>query len=145
MLSVIGLSLKDLESHISKTNKHLPQNSQLAVSLYNGPKAFVVNGPPRALYGLVTSLRKIRAPNGLDQSKTPFSQRKPVFSIRFLVVNVPYHSVYLKDATEDTINEDLEGEELWSPEELAIPVFRTDTGRLFIVQYMRGSDDFMIR
>lgn len=128
MLSVTGLPLKDLESHIAKTNKHLPQNSQLAVSLYNGPKAFVVNGPPRALYGLVTSLRKVKAPNGLDQSKTPFSQRKPVFSIRFLVVNVPYHSVYLKDATKATLNVDLDGEELWTAKDLAIPVFRTDTG-----------------
>jgi hypothetical protein len=36
--------------------------------------------------------------SGLDQSKTPFSQRKPVFSIRFLLIGVPYHSEYLDGA-----------------------------------------------
>ena len=60
------------------------------MSLHNGLRTFVVNGPARSLYGLVTSLRKVRAPTALDQSKIPFSQRKPVFSVRFLVVGVPY-------------------------------------------------------
>jgi hypothetical protein len=65
-----------------------------------------------ALFGLVTSLRKVRAQSGprLDQSKTPFSQRKPVFSIKFLLVGVPYHSEYL-DGVTDTVEEDLEDEE----------------------------------
>ncbi|KAA1467738.1 fatty acid synthase [Dentipellis sp. KUC8613] len=128
MLTVAGLPLKDLESHITKTNKHLPANSQLQISLFNAPKVFVVTGPPRALYGLVTSLRKIRAPSGVDQSKTPFSQRKPVFSVRFLVVAVPYHSDYLKDAADKVCTEDLKGEELWTPADLVIPVFNTEDG-----------------
>ena len=129
MLSITGLSLKDLEGHIAKTNKHLPDNSKIGVSLNNGPKAFVVTGPPRALYGLVTSLRKIRAPSGLDQSKTPFSQRKPVFSVRFLVVGVPYHSKYLENVA-DEVMEDLESKELWTKEDLAIPVYHTENGEL---------------
>ncbi|KAI0635636.1 fatty acid synthase [Trametes polyzona] len=127
MLSVTGLPLKDLEAHIAKTNKHLPDNSKIGVSLYNGPKAFVVTGPPRSLYGLVTHLRKVRAPSGLDQSKIPFSQRKPVFSVRFLVVGVPYHSKYLENVADDVMD-DLENKELWSKEDLAIPVFHTETG-----------------
>ena len=131
MLSVAGLLLKDLERHIKQTNEHLPENSQIQVSLYNAQKAFVVTGPPRALYGLVTSLRKIKAPSGLDQSKTPFSQRKPVFSMRFLVVNVPYHSHYLEGATKTLIEEDFKGEELWTPQELGIPVYNTEDGKYF--------------
>jgi fatty acid synthase subunit alpha len=129
MLSVTGLSLQVLEPHIKKTNSHLPANSQLHISLHNGPKAFVVTGPSRALYGLVTSLRKIRAPSGLDQSKVAFSQRKPVFSTRFLVVGVPYHnSDYLGDVTESLMSDDLEGEELWKSSDLKIPVFNTEDG-----------------
>ncbi|KAI0950742.1 hypothetical protein AcW1_007973 [Taiwanofungus camphoratus] len=128
MLLVTGLALKDLEVHVKKTNKFLPENSQLYISLHNGPKAFVVTGPARALYGLVTSLRKVRAPSGLDQSKTPFSQRKPVFSVRFLVVGVPYHSDYLRGVTEQVFEEDLEGEELWTKEDLGIPVYHTENG-----------------
>jgi fatty acid synthase subunit alpha len=128
MLSVTGLDLEDLEGHIQSTNSHLPQNSQLFVSLHNGPKAFVITGPPRALYGLVTSLRKVRASSGLDQSKTPFSQRKPVFSARFLVVGVPYHSEYLNGVTDKLVTEDFGGEELWAVGDLKIPVFNTEDG-----------------
>uniref|UniRef100_A0A0W0EUQ4 Putative fatty acid synthase n=1 Tax=Moniliophthora roreri TaxID=221103 RepID=A0A0W0EUQ4_MONRR len=128
MLSVTGLSLKELQPHLSKTNKHLPENSQLYVSLHNGPRAFVITGPARALHGLVVNLRKIRAPSGLDQSKIPFSQRKPVFSVRFLVVNAPYHSEYLRSATDKLVETDLKGDELWKPEELRIPVYNTEDG-----------------
>ena len=128
MLSVTGLALDVLEKHIKDTNKHLPWNSKLTLSLYNGPKAFVVTGPPKALYGLVTGLRKIRAPTGLDQSKVPFSQRKAVFSTRFLVVGVPYHSPYLDGVSEKVCNVDLEGEELWATADLAIPVYHTENG-----------------
>ncbi|KAI0046589.1 fatty acid synthase [Auriscalpium vulgare] len=128
MLSVVGLLLKDLEPHVKKTNKHLPENSQLRVSLHNGPKAFVVTGPPKALYGLVTSLRKIKAAPGVEQSKIPFSQRKPVFFVRFLVVGVPFHSLHLKEATEKLVAEDLAGQELWTVDQLQIAVFNTEDG-----------------
>ena len=127
MLFVTGLGWKEFEGLIKKTKLRLPEKSQLQVSLYNGPKAFVVTGPPRALYGLVTNLRKVRAPNGLEQSKIPFSQRKPVFAVRFLVVGVPYHSKYLADVTDDVMD-DLENVELWKKEDLAIPVFHTENG-----------------
>jgi fatty acid synthase subunit beta len=129
MLSITGLSLKELEPHIKKTNSFLDARSQLHISLHNGPRAFVVTGPSRALYGLVTNLRKIRATSGTDQSKIPFSQRKPVFSVRFLVVGVPYHnSDYLGKVTEDLIAQDLEGEELWQAQDIKIPVYNTEDG-----------------
>ncbi|KAG8213088.1 hypothetical protein J3R82DRAFT_11484 [Butyriboletus roseoflavus] len=128
MLSINGLALSALRPHIEATNKHLPSNSQLAVSLYNGSRNFVVTGPPRALYGLVTNLRKVRAPSGQDQSKIPYSQRKSTFGVRFLVVNAPYHSSYLASATDKLCNEDLGGEELWASDELGIPVFNTEDG-----------------
>ncbi|CAK5268309.1 unnamed protein product [Mycena citricolor] len=128
MLMVAGLQLSELEAYIKKTNTHLSDNAKISVSLHNGPRAFVVTGPARSLFGLVTNLRKVRASSGLDQSKTPFSQRKPVFTVRFLVVGVPYHSAYLSDATEKVVVEDLGGEELWKSEELKIPVFNTEDG-----------------
>ncbi|KAJ6520570.1 hypothetical protein C8R45DRAFT_1058526 [Mycena sanguinolenta] len=110
MLSVTGLQLDELAVYIKKTNAHLAENAQLSVSLHNGPHAFVVPGPARSLFGL-----------------TPFSQRKPVFSARFLAVGVPYHSGYLAGATEKLI-EDLGGEELWKTGDLKIPVFNTKDG-----------------
>jgi fatty acid synthase subunit alpha len=123
MLAVTGLALNDLEPHIKKTNDHLPANSQLHVSLHNGPRAFVLTGPARALYGLVTTLRKVRAPSELDQSKTLFSQKKLVFSVRVLTVNAPFHSEYLASATDKFCTEDLGGEELWTTMELGIPIY----------------------
>jgi fatty acid synthase subunit beta len=128
MLAVTGLALKDLEPHIKKTNVHLPANSQLHVYLHNGPRAFVLTGPARALYGLITNLRKIRAPSGLDQTKTLFSQRKLVFSVRFLVVNAPFHSEYLAHAMDKFFTEDMGGEELWTTKELGILVYNTEDG-----------------
>lgn len=91
------------------------------MSLNNAQKAFIVTGPPRALYGLVTGLRKA----SLDQSKIPFS-RKPVFNVRFLVANAPFHSPYLEGVTQK-VCEDL-GEELWTSEDLGIPVYNTEDG-----------------
>jgi fatty acid synthase subunit alpha len=114
MLSVNGLLLKDLQSHISKTNKYLPDNSQINVSLHNGPRTFIVTGPPRSFYGLVTNLRKVRTANGADQSKVEFSKRKPVFSACFLLIGVPFHSQYFEDATAKVIYKDLNSEELWT-------------------------------
>lgn len=128
MLSITNLPLASLEPHVAATNKHLSANAQIAVSLFNGPRSFVVTGPPRSLCGLVTNLRKVRASPGLDQSKVPFSQRKPSFGVRFLVVNAPYHSAYLEGAAEKLCDEDLEGEELWTTAELGIPVFNTEDG-----------------
>ncbi|KAF9532470.1 fatty acid synthase [Crepidotus variabilis] len=128
MLSITGLSLTELEPHVKKTNKHLAPTSQLYISLHNGPKAHVVTGPPKALFGLVTSLRKIKASSGLDQSKVAFSQRKAVFSVRFLVVGAPYHSKYLDGATDTVVEDDLEEEELWNAKDLKIPVYNTEDG-----------------
>jgi fatty acid synthase subunit beta len=129
MLSVTGLSLKDLQPLIKSANSHLPDNSKMFVSLHNGPRAFVVTGPSRSLYGLVISLRKIRGASGQDQSKIPYSQRSPVFSVRFLVVAAPFHSIYMNGTSEELLEEDLDGEELWRPEDLAIPVFNTEDGK----------------
>ncbi len=128
MLSVTGLALKDLEVHITNTNNHLPDGSQFQISLRNGSKAFVVTGLPKGLFSLVTSLRKVKESSGLDQGKIPFSQRKPVFSIRFLVVGVPYHRDYISGVTDTVVEEDLEDEELWEVEDLKIPVYSTEDG-----------------
>ncbi|EPT04917.1 hypothetical protein FOMPIDRAFT_1045589 [Fomitopsis schrenkii] len=102
MLLVAGLALKDLEKHVASTNKHLPENSQLCMLLHNAPRVFV------------------RAQSGLDQRKIPFSQRKPVFSVGFLAVGVPYYREYLGGMTEKILR--ITGEELWKKEDLGMVV-----------------------
>lgn len=70
MLAVTGLAhaalSKQIELASAATNGAA---SSLMISLFNGPKAFVVTGTPRDLVGLTDSLRKIRAEPGKDQSK----------------------------------------------------------------------------
>jgi fatty acid synthase subunit alpha, fungi type len=77
------------------------------------------------------SLRKLRAASTADQSKVPFSQRTPVFSVRFLVLAAPFYSVYMNGASERLCQDDLRGEELWQAEDGHIPVYHTETGLLF--------------
>jgi fatty acid synthase subunit beta len=129
MLAVNGLGLKALEGHIKKTNAHLPSNSQIGISLYNASTMHVVTGPPKALYGLATALRKVMAPAGLDQSKTPFSKRKAVFNMRFLPVNVPYHSPYLVGATQKVVEQDLKGEEVFTTSQPSMAIYNTENGK----------------
>ena len=128
MLAVNGLSAKALDGHLKKVNAHLPSNSKLGISLYNGSNMHVVTGPAKALYGLATALRKVMAPPGLDQSKTPFSKRKALFNMRFLPINVPYHSHYLQGATEKLVHNDFGGEDIWNVEDLSMPVYNTEDG-----------------
>lgn len=148
MLAVTGLPLEPLQKAIEELDADLKNNASISnqstprshgsvqVSLFNGPKAFVVTGNPRSLVGLVSALRKGKAEPGQDQSKIPFSKRLPVFSMRFLPIGVPYHSNYLEGCTADLLKPVEEGG--ISPDEvswwnshkktLGCPVFNTETG-----------------
>ncbi|GAA93988.1 uncharacterized protein L969DRAFT_81472 [Mixia osmundae IAM 14324] len=146
MLAVTGLDLKSLQKRIDATNNLLkaendrpaPDGSAkvkrgpVAISLFNGIRAFVVTGPVASLTGLVASLRKAKAEQGKDQSKTPFSKRLPVFSLRFLPIGVPYHSDYLAGCTAQVVQADLGHSEhpaFWQRSKLRVPVFNTETGK----------------
>ncbi|PIA16745.1 fatty acid synthase [Coemansia reversa NRRL 1564] len=128
MLSVSRLRQSDVEKHIEATNRHLPADRQIALSLINGPRSFVVTGPAQSLYGLNLSLRKLKAPAGLDQNRVPFSQRKLQFSTRFLPIYAPFHSEYLSSAPEQAMR-DIEANG-WTLDssELRIPVLSGDDG-----------------
>ncbi|CAH7674047.1 hypothetical protein BY996DRAFT_7786525 [Phakopsora pachyrhizi] len=106
MLAVTGIPIEQLQKCIDETSSHFNQSpgdgkppNSVMVSLFNGPKAFIVTGHPRSLVGLVSALRDSKAEAGKDQSKIPFSKRLPVFSMRFLPIGVPYHSNHLQGCT----------------------------------------------
>ncbi|KAL1917786.1 uncharacterized protein VTP21DRAFT_3620 [Calcarisporiella thermophila] len=129
MLAIANLRLEQVQKHIEATNLHLPPERQIHISLYNGPRSFVCTAPPQSLYGLNLSLRKLKAPTGLEQSRVPFSQRKIRFTNRFLPITAPFHSRYL-DGVTDLLAKDVERCGLnFAKADLAIPVFGTDTGR----------------
>ena len=109
------VSLFSLSPHVSKTNKYLPDNSQLRFH-------FIIV--------LATLLWQARpALNGSDKTKVEFSERKPVFSARFLIVGMPFHSQYLRDAMDKVIDKDLNSEELSTAEGLQIPVYHTEDSK----------------
>ena len=117
MLSVTGLVLKNLEPHMKKTNIHLPEHSELHVSLHNCCY-WSIAGPIWARHGAEESPRTDLS----GQSQTPFSQGKLVFSMRFLVVGVPYHNrEYLEGQTEKVFTEDFGRRGLLESRRLAYP------------------------
>jgi fatty acid synthase subunit beta len=63
----------------------------------------------------------------LEQGRVPHSERKLRFTNRFLPISCPFHSKYLQSIAQ-TIIADLDGLRI-TPEELAFPVYATDTGK----------------
>ncbi|KAI9314935.1 fatty acid synthase [Dichotomocladium elegans] len=128
MLAITGLREEQVLKHLNATNAHLAPDRQIKITLVNGPRSFVCTGPPQSLYGLNLSLRKLKAPAGLEQSRVPFSQRKLKFSSRFLPITAPFHSDYLTAAT-DILIQDIKRENLsFDAKDLSIPIFATDSG-----------------
>lgn len=127
MLSIRDLSQAQVQKHIDATNKYLPADRHIAISLVNSPRNMVVTGPPMSLYGLNLQLRKVKAPTGLDQTRIPHTQRKVRFVNRFLPITAPFHSKYLAEATA-MIDEDLKDIQIDS-KALGIPVYDTNTGK----------------
>lgn len=129
MLAVTGLREKQLLKHLEATNSHLADERKIEITLHNGPRSFVCTGPPQSLYGLNLSLRKLKAPTGLDQSRVPFSQRKIKFSSRFLPITAPFHSVYLKSAVSIILEDVAKSGCGFNAKNLKIPVYATDSGK----------------
>lgn len=131
MLSIRDLSVEEVQKFIDQTNKHLPIDKHIDISLINGARNLVVSGPPESLYGLNVTLRNHKAPSGLDQSRIPYLERKLKFSNRFLPIFSPFHSHLLNSATE-LIMEDLEATGLeWNSSDIKIPVYDTFNGSNF--------------
>lgn len=127
MLSIRDLSQAEVQKHIDVTNKYLPADRHISISLINSPRNMVVTGPPMSLYGLNLQLRKVKAPTGLDQNRVPYTQRKVRFVNRFLPISAPFHSKYLAEATA-LIDQDLKNIQI-DAKQLGIPVFDTNTGK----------------
>ncbi|KAK8107067.1 fatty acid synthase subunit beta [Apiospora kogelbergensis] len=129
MLLVRGMFKGTLEDVIAQGNQHLPEEERLYLSLINNPTDHVVAGPPRSLRGLVLRIREIRAKDGLDQSRIPYSKRKPVISLAFLPICAPFHTPYLQGAA-GKIASRIAGSwpDAAKVSSLRVPVFDTEKG-----------------
>lgn len=125
MLAVREISEEQLKSFVNKANEFLPAEKRIAISLVNGPRSFVVSGPPMSLYGLNRLLRSSKADPEVNEGRVPHSQRKLKVINRFLAVSVPFHCFLLKNATQAIIS-DLKS--LGAAATLKIPVYDTFNG-----------------
>lgn len=138
MLAITGLRESQVLKYLEETNSHLSPDRKIEVTLHNGPRSFVCTGPPQSLYGLNLSLRKLKAPTGLDQSRVPFSQRKIKFSSRFLPITAPFHSVYLKSAVPILLADADKYGLRFEAKDMKIPVYATDSGKIITTYIIWG-------
>ncbi|KAK9424294.1 putative SpofasB [Seiridium unicorne] len=136
LLLVRGAARQQVEDWVATANKLLPKYERLYLSLINGPGNHVITGPPKSLLGLVSRLRETCAADGLDQSRIPYSKRKPVVAFQFLPVNSCFHSPYLH-TTAALIAARMEASSHEDPtmSSLKAPLFYTETGADMRVVY----------
>ncbi|KAK4456910.1 putative fatty acid synthase subunit beta [Cladorrhinum samala] len=127
MLSVRDLPQAEVQKHIDQTNQYLPEDQHISIALINSPRNLVVAGPPRSLCGLNAQLRKVKAATGIDQTRTPYTERKVRFVNRFLPITAPFHSKYLQKATK-LIVEDLKDVHI-DAKSLGAAVYDTHSGQ----------------
>lgn len=123
MLNIRGLTQEDVQKHVNSANKGLRPGNRVAITLINGPRNFVVSGPPLRLYGLCRQLRKAKVATKTSDPQDGTAQ----ITSRYLPVTVPFHSEYLQDAIE-LIQTDLADVAI-DASQLKLPVYSTKTGR----------------
>jgi fatty acid synthase subunit beta len=131
MLSIRGLTRDQLQVCIKAASRYLKGGPLcLSISMANGPKHFVVSGPPKYLYGLNLQIRKRK------QLSSQGDLADAVGS-SFLNVSVPFHTHWLNDAV-PMIHDDLKHISI-SSSSMAIPVFSTKNGQDLSSQSNHGT------
>ncbi|KAL6884407.1 fatty acid synthase subunit beta dehydratase [Trichoderma evansii] len=126
MLHIIGCAQEQVDLSIAKLNHQLEPNGQIFIGIVNAPLDVVVTGPTLSLCALAATLRKVKAPNDLDQTRIPASKRKPVFSLRFLQASVPLHSIHLARAA--ALATTRLAHIHMAPSKLRLPIYHSNTG-----------------
>ncbi|RAH54459.1 malonyl CoA-acyl carrier protein transacylase [Aspergillus piperis CBS 112811] len=126
MLRVRNLRRGQLQKIIDTVNSYLPQQSRVAISLFNGPQNLVVTGPPLSLYGLSRHLRGLKPSKTSREAQIPASKRKPKIEHRFLPITAPFHSMSL-DEVVPLVMKDLADITI-TGNQLRIPLYATTDG-----------------
>lgn len=71
--------------------------------LVNGPDRGVVCGPQSALEELELRVERVAAPSGEDQSRVPFSRRRPPAGATYLRVSAPFHHSLFRGSAADEL------------------------------------------
>lgn len=127
MLSVRGLKRDKMHSILAAVNRRLPEGSEIHLALINARDQLVVAGPVASLVLLEAHLQELSSSPDNDQSRIPFSSRRPVIQYSFLPVSTPFHTPYLRVAA-DSLKTRFLNRPVF-PHQLKIPVYHTQTGQ----------------
>ena len=139
LLKVRGLAQAQLEAMIATCNNGLATEDKVHLALANTWDSYIVAGPSKTLCGLNLHLRGIKAAEDTDQSRIPFSRRKPIIHHHFFPVSAPFHTPLLYKAAEK-VRARLSGKTFQSSD-MAVPVYHTKTG----ADIRQNEDDDMIK
>ncbi|KAL9609772.1 MAG: hypothetical protein Q9167_005484 [Letrouitia subvulpina] len=126
MLSVRGLDLEAVKRVILDTNIHVGASERVYLALVNSRENVVLAGPAKSLRGVSLYLRKMRVSEGIDQSRTPFKQRKPIINHQFLPISAAFHSPYMHSAASNVLK--ALSSRTFTGNNLGVPLFHTRTG-----------------
>ncbi|KAI9744714.1 MAG: hypothetical protein M1818_001639 [Claussenomyces sp. TS43310] len=125
MLSIRGLGYDLVENIVGVVNSDVDARDRVHVALLNSLHNVVVAGPPKTLRGLNLHIRKLKAGEGLEQSRVPYNKRKPVIYHRFLPVSAAFHTPYLESAARRVLV--MLKSRSFTGNDLAIPVYHSNT------------------
>ncbi|KAJ2457790.1 fatty acid synthase alpha subunit Lsd1, partial [Coemansia sp. RSA 2424] len=102
MVSVQGVTKPVLEQLIAKFNSRQPSPAEHAfLAVTNTYDRFLVACQTSSAVDLSEFLRSESADPDTDQSRVPFSKRKPVIAVQFTTISVPYHCPLLETAADE--------------------------------------------
>ncbi|KAJ2076549.1 fatty acid synthase alpha subunit Lsd1, partial [Coemansia sp. RSA 988] len=129
MVYVRGISRLVLDTLLCEFNNgQLPEDEHVHLAVANSHDQFVVAGTVRSAVKLVELMRSRSAQPDEDQSKVPFSKRKPVITASYIDITVPYHCSLLERTVLPAYNIAQENEWVLAASDMQLPVHAGDDG-----------------
>ncbi|KAJ2849426.1 fatty acid synthase alpha subunit Lsd1, partial [Coemansia brasiliensis] len=129
MVAVLKLTRTQLQTQIDRFNEGRNNDTKVHLSLINGPRMHVVSGVTSSLRQFIKLLTTNFDTTGSDQTRVPYSQRKPRVAVKYLSINGPYHSILLEHACAGACTYAEEHEWLLDGHQLRRPVKTYEDGR----------------
>ncbi|KAJ2459202.1 fatty acid synthase alpha subunit Lsd1, partial [Coemansia sp. RSA 2424] len=102
MVSVQGITRPVLEQLIVKFNSRQPSPAEHAfLAVVNTADRFIVASEVTSAAKFVAFLHSESADPDADQSRIPFSKRRPVIAVQFTTITAPYHCPLLETAADE--------------------------------------------
>ncbi|KAJ2052477.1 fatty acid synthase alpha subunit Lsd1, partial [Coemansia sp. S16] len=128
-VSIQGLTKPALEELIVEFNSRQPLPAKHAfLAVTNTVDRFIVAGHINSAVGFVKFLRSESADPDKDQSRIPYSLRKPVISAQYTAITVPFHCPLLEPAADEAYAMAVEKGWVLCSEDMQIAVRAGDDG-----------------